>query len=86
MKTRKQSIIERIEDLQLSFKSHSLEEIAQAVATGERVFHLDTESDGEDDILLGDPSDIIDDILSFHELKNLPEHWQITEITELVLQ
>jgi hypothetical protein len=68
------------ENNMLSLKSHSKEDILKAFSIGIGAYVLDTDTNGEDDVLLGDRSDVILDILSYHELETLPSNWNLTKI------
>ena len=61
----------------VSYKSHTEEECIEAFQKGEKVWDLDTGNDGEDDVLIGEGEQIIADILNYHELTELPPHWEL---------
>ena len=45
-------------------KSHTIEQILAAYAAGQQVFELETDTSGEDDILIGDSEhEVLNDIL-----------------------
>ena len=63
-------------------RSHTEEKI-QTRPAGTKVFRLDTGNDGEDDVLLGaSREDVLRDVLYHHEIKELPEHWELEELEE----
>jgi len=44
-------------------------------------FKLDTNNSGNDEILEGENyDDVLFDVLNFHEISELPNDWEITEI------
>ena len=46
-------------------------------------YKLDTGNSGNDEILVGDSiAEVTQDVLSYHEIDQLPEDWTIEEITE----
>jgi len=64
-------------------RSHTEEKIQNRPA-GTKVFRLDTGNNGEDDVLLGENrEDVLRDVLSHHEIKELPEHWELSEVREV---
>lgn len=65
-------------------RSHSKEEIKNRPAET-RVFRLDTGNDGEDDVLIGaSREEVLQDVLRHHELKALPEHWELRESEKIL--
>lgn len=62
----------------MNYRSHTEEEIRDALARGARVWALDTGSDGEDDVLIGSREDVFQDICSFHDgISEMPPHWRL---------
>lgn len=60
-------------------RSHSKEEIIEALKKGIPVWELDTGLDGHDDILIGGSyEDTIFDICHHFDLPELPEHWKLS--------
>ena len=59
----------------MNFKSHTKEEILSALRDGKEVYVLDTGNDGEDDVLIGGFRDVMRDIVEYHEIDILPDHW-----------
>lgn len=66
----------------MKFKSHSKEEIRQALSRGEPVFELDTGTSGEDDVLTGSMAECLSDICAYHEVEELPKGWTLRQIEE----
>lgn len=65
----------------MNFKSHSKEEIQQALSRGEPVFELDTGTSGEDDVLIGGTEgECLADICAYHEVDKLPKGWTLRQI------
>ena len=63
-----------------NLRSHTEEELKEAIRKGFKVFELDTGNFGEDDVLFGyDYNDVLIDILSHHEIDELPEDWELRE-------
>ncbi|KKN09857.1 hypothetical protein LCGC14_1042280 [marine sediment metagenome] len=62
----------------MDYKSHTKEEITQALKDGKEVWRLDTGNSGEDDMLIGTHDEVVADILHHHELDTLPEGWTLT--------
>ena len=68
----------------MNYRSHAKEEVIEALKQGKKVFALDTGNYGEDDVLIGGTlEEALADVLSHHELAELPEGWEITEIMDL---
>ena len=68
----------------MNYRSHAKEEVIEALKQGKKVFALDTGNFGEDDVLIGGTmEEALADVLSHHELAELPEDWEITEIMDL---
>jgi len=61
----------------MRYRSHTVEEIRDAVAKGAQVWALDTGPDGEDDVLIGSREDVFQDICSFHDIIEFPDHWSL---------
>jgi hypothetical protein len=69
-----------------SRRSHTLPEIAMAMTAGQSVYVLDTGLDGEDDVLFDDSEEpVIFDILAYHEIDEMPDHWTINEVTDFTM-
>jgi hypothetical protein len=51
----------------MNYRSHTQEEIRDAIARGTEVWVLDTGSDGQDDVLIGSREEVFQDICSFHD-------------------
>jgi hypothetical protein len=66
----------------MNYRSHTLEEIREAIARGAQVWALDTGPDGEDDVLIGSREDVFQDICSFHDISELPPHWSLKPFEE----
>lgn len=64
----------------MTYRSHSKSEILHALKSGEPVWELDTQTDGKDDYLIGSYQDVVQDILTYHEIDQLPEHWQLIRV------
>lgn len=68
----------------MNYRSHAKEEVIEALKQGIKVFALDTGNYGEDDVLIGGTmEEALADVLSHHELAELPEGWEISEMTDL---
>lgn len=67
----------------LTLKSHTAEEIMEAIHNGVPVYALDTGNDGADDTLIGMHDEVVADLLYYHELDALPHHWSLTRVTWL---
>jgi len=66
----------------MNYRSHTLEEIREAIARGAQVWALHTGPDGEDDVLIGSREDVFQDICSFHDISELPPHWSLKPFQE----
>jgi len=66
----------------MRYRSHTKEEIRDAIAKGAQVWVLDTGLDGEDDVLIGSRTDVFQDICSFHDASELPAHWHLKPFEE----
>lgn len=66
----------------MSYRSHTEEEIRDAITKGAQVWALDTGSDGENDVLIGSREEVFQDICSFHDVTELPPHWSLTPFHE----
>jgi hypothetical protein len=66
----------------MNYRSHTLEEIREAIARGAQVWALDTGPDAEDDVLIGSREDVFQDICSFHDISELPPHWSLKPFKE----
>ena len=58
-------------------KSHTAQEIRRAIRQGKTLCHLDTANAGGDDILIGSESDVLADVLAYHEMEDLPTDWSL---------
>jgi hypothetical protein len=62
-------------------KSHTNDELRQALRSGKRLWELDTGSAGEDDILIAEPAenrdDLLSTVLSHFERTELPPRWTL---------
>ncbi len=68
----------------MTHRSHTKQEIRDAVARGAQVWVLDTGSDGEDDILIGNREDVFQDICAFHQISELLPRWNLKPFQENV--
>jgi len=66
----------------MRYRSHTEEEIRNAVAKGAQVWVLDTGSDGEDDVMIGSREDVFQDICCFHDISEFPPHWHLKPFEE----
>jgi len=64
----------------MNYRSHTIEEIEQALESGQEVWELDTGLSGEDDMLIGTYEDALWDILHHFDVEMLPENWELTKI------
>ena len=64
----------------MNYRSHAKKEIIEALKQGKKVFALDTGNSGEDDVLIGNYDDVLTDVLSHHELAELPIGWALTQL------
>jgi hypothetical protein len=60
--------------------SHTDQEIKKALEQGLPVWKLDTDGHGEDDILIGEYSEVLADVLYYHDISELPDDWELTQI------
>ncbi len=63
-------------------KSYTKAELVVALKNGETLWELDTGNDGEDDILVGKKGDIELDLCNFHNVEELPDHWELRDCTD----
>lgn len=70
-------------------KSHTEKEILAAYDAGKSVWELDTNIDGDDDVLIGSFDEVVSDLLDWlntadraypNEFSELPDHWHLREI------
>ena len=61
-------------------KSHTDSEIERALKKGIPVWKLDTGTDGEDDVLIGEIESVRAEILGFHELEEMREDWTLERV------
>jgi len=66
----------------MRYRSHTEEEVRDAVAKGTQVWALDTGADGEDDVLIGSREEVFQDICSLHDSSEFPPHWTLTPFEE----
>ena len=64
----------------MNYRSHTQTEIEQAIKTGQKVWYLDTDGDGEDDHLIGEYDEVVTDILYFFDIEELPGNWSLYKI------
>jgi hypothetical protein len=64
-------------------RSHSIQAIIEALASGQKVWRLDTGTSGEDDLLIGTRDQVEADICHHFERDDLPEGWELIEVTEI---
>ena len=48
-----------------TFRSHSEDDVEEALHSGEKVWGLDTEGAGDDDVLIGERADVLSDVAFF---------------------
>ena len=66
----------------MNYRSHTKEEVIEALKQGKKVFALDTGNYGEDDVLIGGTmEEALADVLSHQEWAELPEGWELREIS-----
>lgn len=70
----------------MNLQSHSIYDLREAQLNGEKIWEIDTDSDGQDDVLIGDYCEIIQDLCSIHGFDSIPDNWEITEITEPITE
>ena len=66
----------------MRYRSHTEEEIRNAIAEGAQVWVLETGPDGEDDVLIGSREDVFQDICSLHDFSEFPPHWSLKPFEE----
>lgn len=66
----------------MKYRSHTEEEIRNAVAEGAQAWVLDTGSDGEDDVLIGSREDVFQDICALRDINEFPTHWHLKPFEE----
>lgn len=66
----------------MNYRSHTEEDIRNAIAKSAQVWALDTGPDGEDDVLIGSREDVFQDICSFNDVSELPRHWHLKPFEE----
>ena len=62
-------------------KSHTLDEIRQALLDGEEIWEFDSGNDGEDDILVGSQKEVEIDLCRYFEIDALRSDWTLTRLT-----
>lgn len=62
-------------------KTYTREACHEAWEAGKEMYALDTGNDGDDDTLIGSYDACLHDVLSYHEIERLPEHWSLERIT-----
>ena len=65
----------------MNLRSHTVVELLSAAAQGEELWALDTQSAGEDDVLIGKRGQIVSDILNHFDIHELPEGWTLERIS-----
>jgi hypothetical protein len=63
-------------------RSYTKEQIINNLQNGNSVYFLDTNGYGEDDYLVGSFGECLYDALEYHNLKELPDDWDLCEVTE----
>lgn len=78
----RESLRKTLEDFNL--KSYSVDQLLKAADQGQTLFWFDSGTSGNDDILIGWPGEIEDDIqrelMEFYELSEWPNWWTLEEI------
>jgi len=69
-----------IKEVKMDFKSHSKEGIIKAQKMDKPIWYLETDTSGEDDMLVGTYEDVLADILAYHELDSLLDHWSLEKV------
>jgi hypothetical protein len=64
----------------MNFKSHTPATLLSAAATGQKIWELDSDTDGEDDVLIGEKDEVIRDIWGHFDFDTIPEHWNLREV------
>jgi len=64
----------------MRFESHPKEGILLAFANDEQIFELDTDTSGEDDMLIGSRSECLADVLYHFEISELPKNWELRQV------
>jgi len=64
----------------MNFRSHSRAEVAAALAEGKEAWMLDTGSQGDDDVLIGDKGEVTRDLLDYFDVPSLPEGWSLVHM------
>ena len=65
----------------MNYRSHAKVEVIEALKQGKKIFALDTGNFGEDDVLIGGTmEEALADVLSHHELAELPIGWALTQL------
>ncbi len=63
------------------YRSHTEAQCRKALANGATLYHLDTDSFGEDDVLIAYTGeyreDVLRDVLDYYELDELPTGWTL---------
>ena len=63
----------------MNFRSHTREEVRDAIANGDQAYLLNTNT-GDDDVLLGSAEEVLQDALAHFELEDLPDSWSLTRM------
>lgn len=65
------------------FRSSSKETIQKALDLNIKVWSLDTNTYGEDDVLIGEYDEALADICYHFEFEKIPDDWTLTSVTSL---
>lgn len=66
----------------MNLRSNTVAQLRSAIAEGNRLYALDTATDGEDDVLYGmDRQEVVNDILFHHDLAEWSDRWTLEEIS-----
>jgi len=61
-------------------RSHTEKEVRDALERGEEVWLLDTDGDGEDDVLIGDWYEVMEDIFYHFGMDKFPPRWELRKV------
>jgi len=61
-------------------KSHTPAALVAALNQGGSIWELDTNDDGEDDILIGSAEEVLADVFHHFEIDALPERWALRKL------
>ena len=62
-------------------KSHTPDEIRQALLDGEEIWEFDSGNDGEDDILIGSQKEVEIDLCRYFEIDTFRPDWTLIRLT-----